>query len=184
MVDIDKTKLPKENHKGMLGKKHSEVTKEKIRNAHLGMKKPWATPTPQKKEKHWKWKGGRPNCIDCGTKLQLHKAKRCRNCYCLFSSGLNNPNWRGGIDPQLYPKEFNKELKLKIRVRDNFTCCLCGRTEREELEEINRVLCVNHIDFDKDNCKESNLNTLCVRCNVKINRERDYWIAYFQSCQT
>src|SRR3990167_8698714 len=102
MVDIDKTKLPKENHKGMLGKKHSEVTKEKIRNAHLGMKKPWATPTPQKKEKHWKWKGGRPNYIDC----------------------------------------------------------------------------------DKDNCKESNLNTLCVRCNVKINRERDYWIAYFQSCQT
>ena len=26
-----------------------------------------------------------------------------------------------------------------------------------------------------------NLNTLCLRCNVKINRERDYWTNYFIS---
>lgn len=80
-----------------------------------------------------------------------------------------------------YPVEFNPELKLKIRKRDNFTCCLCGKTEREELEELNRVLCVNHIDFDKNNCKESNLNTLCVRCNVKINREKEKWSLFFQN---
>jgi len=80
-----------------------------------------------------------------------------------------------------YPSEFNLELKLKIRKRDNFTCCLCGRTEREELEELNRVLCINHIDFNKNNCKENNLNTLCLRCNVKINRERDYWKNYFNN---
>ena len=84
-----------------------------------------------------------------------------------------------GIKRNPYPKEWNSKLKLKIRQRDNFTCCLCERTEREELEELNQVLCVNHIDFNKANCKEENLNTLCVRCNVKINREREYWTNYF-----
>lgn len=93
----------------------------------------------------------------------------------------NHWNWKGGISNNPYPPEFNSALKLKIRTRDNFTCVLCGRTEREELEELNRVLCVNHIDFNKNNCKESNLNTLCVRCNTKINREREFWINYFNN---
>ncbi len=92
-----------------------------------------------------------------------------------------NPNWKGGISFNPYSKEFTKELKLIIRTRDNFTCCLCKKTEREELEELNRVLCVNHIDFNKLNCKIDNLNTLCLRCNVKINREREYWTNYFQN---
>jgi len=93
----------------------------------------------------------------------------------------NHYNWKGGISNNPYPPEFNAKLKLKIRTRDNFTCVLCGRTEREELEELNRVLCVNHIDFNKNNNKESNLNTLCLRCNVKINREREYWTNYFNN---
>lgn len=94
-------------------------------------------------------------------------------------SGKDHWNWKGGIG-SIYPKEFSRELKIKIRTRDNFTCCLCKRTEREELEELNRVLCVNHIDFNKENCKESNLNTLCLRCNTRINRDREYWTNYFQ----
>lgn len=97
----------------------------------------------------------------------------------LSKKGEKNYNWKGGISKNPYPKEFNTELRLKIRTRDNFICCLCGRTEREELEELNQVLAVNHIDFNKNNNKEENLNTLCCRCNVKINRERDYWTNYF-----
>lgn len=93
--------------------------------------------------------------------------------------GIEHHNWKGGISNNPYPKEFTIELKLKIRKRDNFTCCLCRKTEREELEELNRVLCVNHIDFNKNNCSENNLNTLCLKCNIKINRERDYWTNYF-----
>ena len=93
--------------------------------------------------------------------------------------GDKNHQWKGGISFNPYPKKFNDRLKLKIRTRDNFTCCLCGKTEREELEELNRVLCVNHIDFNKNNCKEINLNTLCVRCNVRICRQREYYTNYF-----
>lgn len=95
--------------------------------------------------------------------------------------GEKSYRWKGGISNNPYPSEFNVELKLKIRERDKFTCCLCGKTEREELEELNQVLCVNHINFDKNDCREGNLNTLCLRCNVKISRDRDYWINYFNS---
>ena len=42
----------------MFGKKHSEETKEKIRQAHLGMKKPWAKFPSTKGDKNWNWKGG------------------------------------------------------------------------------------------------------------------------------
>lgn len=31
-------------------------------------------------EKSSNWKGGKPNCIDCGKKLATRKAKRCRSC--------------------------------------------------------------------------------------------------------
>jgi len=133
-----------------------------------------------KGELAYNWKGGKSKCMDCGKLLSTYIGKRCRKCRDAFNTGENNASWRGGISENLYPKEFNKALKLEIRTRDNFTCCLCGRTEREELEELNRVLCVNHIDFNKDNCKEDNLNTLCLRCNVKINREREYWTNYFK----
>jgi len=109
------------------------------------------------------------------SKIKMSLARKGRFC------GENSPTWLGGISNNPYPSEFNNLLKLKIRQRDNFTCCLCKRTEREELEELNRVLCVNHIDFDKNNLKENNLNTLCLRCNVKINRNREYWTEYFNS---
>lgn len=97
--------------------------------------------------------------------------------------GEKHYNWKGGISKNPYPPEFNRALKLKIRTRDNFTCCLCSKTEREELEQLNRVLAINHIDFDKNNCRESNLNTLCASCNSKINREREYWTNYFNVIQ-
>lgn len=98
--------------------------------------------------------------------------------------GSQHYNWKGGISENPYPREFNRELKWRIRKRDNFTCCLCGKTEREQLEEINMVLSVNHIDFNKNNCRDDNLNTLCLRCNVRINREREYWTNYFKSVDT
>ncbi len=114
-----------------------------------------------------------------GLKSTLEHRKKLSETH----SGDKNWNWRGGISKNPYPKEFNSILKLKIRERDNLICCLCGKTEREELEDVNHVLCVNHIDFDKNNCKENNLNTLCMRCNIKINHKREYWTYYFQNNQ-
>ena len=99
-------------------------------------------------------------------------------------TGAKSHFWKGGISFEEYPQEFNKELKLKIRERDNFTCQLCGKTEGEEKKTCGRILAVNHIDFDKKNCDESNLNTLCCSCNAKVNFHRAYYTEYFQQYQT
>jgi hypothetical protein len=174
------------NKNPFYGKKHSEESKRIISEANKGKKLP---------EKHKKmladlasqrrgklhplfgtkgyWAGKKRSEETC-KKFSVAQLKR-------FSNKENHPRWLGGLSLNPYPTEFNNKLKLNIRTRDNFTCCLCGKTEREELEDFNQVLCVNHIDFDKNNCKEENLNTLCVRCNAKINRERDYWTHYFQT---
>lgn len=97
----------------------------------------------------------------------------------IMKRGSEHWNWKGGIKKS-YPPEFNRSLKLKIRTRDDFTCVLCGKNELQELEDFNRVLCVNHIDFNRNNCDEDNLNTLCLRCNLMINKNRDYWTNYFK----
>jgi hypothetical protein len=145
--------------------KHSSI-KTEFKN---GQKKP---------ENSFKFQKG--NKVGVGNARGKHWIMRDENRKNMSrGKGKKNPNWKGGIKTNPYPAEFDKFLKLKIRTRDNFTCCLCGRTEREELEELGYVLCVNHIDFNKKNCSERNLNTLCRRCNVKINREREYWTNYF-----
>lgn len=168
------SKIGNQNGKGLLGKKKTQEHKDKIRDARKKQIMP-------KGEKSYRWKGGKKPCIDCGKKTTvIAENTRCRECYFKFNVGENHHGWKGGYSSS-YPTEFNAKLKLKIRTRDNFICLICGRTEREELEEMNRVLCVNHIDFDKKNCKENNLNTLCLRCNVKINRDREYWTNYFMS---
>ncbi len=106
-------------------------------------------------------------CIDCGKELSGYQAKRCRSC---CNSGENNPSYIDGLSRE-YPSEFNEELKESIRKRDNYTCQLCGKSGK----------CVHHIDYDKENCKEENLLTLCIGCNVKVNYNREYWKNYFSS---
>ena len=93
--------------------------------------------------------------------------------------GKDNPAWINGISFKPYTFEFNSSLKQKIRKRDNFTCQCCGITEKEYF----RALDIHHIDYNKQNCKEDNLITLCVSCNVKANGnkefDRDYYFAYY-----
>ena len=96
-------------------------------------------------------------------------------------SGKNASNWKGGISKKLYPQHFNNELRLKIRTRDNFQCCLCGISEDESKIRYKRVLTVNHIDFNKNNCSEENLNTLCCKCNSLVNFDRNKWTSYFNN---
>jgi 5-methylcytosine-specific restriction endonuclease McrA len=71
---------------------------------------------------------------------------------------------------------------IKIRKRDNFECQYCGLTEEQEIKKYNRVLCVHHIDYNKENCKESNLISFCLDCHSKTNGDkkldRDYWFVY------
>ena len=75
-----------------------------------------------------------------------------------------------------YPKEWTRELKWEIRTRDNYTCWICK--DKEKRGELG--FSVHHIDYDKANCKEDNLITLCRYCHGRTNSNREAWITIFK----
>lgn len=93
--------------------------------------------------------------------------------------GEDNPNWLGGLDKKDYDWKFNAILKREIRQRDNYECKNCNMTEEEHLIRYNENLHVHHIDYDKHNNGKINLITLCLKCNIKANYNRNYWTKYF-----
>ncbi len=120
------------------------------------------------KEKHYRWKGGKPKCLDCGKEID-YKAKRCSLCSKL---GKKNANWRGGKSFEPYSILWKETLKRSIRQRDGYTCQICG---------IEPATDCHHIDYDKENCNINNLIILCHVCHSKTNYNRNYWINYFNN---
>ncbi len=174
LIEYNRTPERREKaRKQRLGAKLSDESKDKLRKARLGV-----PVLSNRGNKNYKWKGGLPTCKEKGCSTLLSR-RSYTFCHKHAHSGDKNGSWLNGLSRRKYPSTFNASLKLLIRTRDNFTCCLCLRTEKEEFEEFNKSLCVNHINFDKADCRAENLNTLCLRCNVKINKERDYWTKYF-----
>lgn len=88
-------------------------------------------------------------------------------------TGSNSCVWKGGISFLPYPREFY-EIADSIRDRDDHVCQLCGTPENGKKHP------VHHIDYDKQNNSPSNLISLCVSHNTKVNRNREQWTKYFQ----
>jgi hypothetical protein len=127
---------------------------------------------------------GFPNCIDCGKKLGNYKSTRCYKCFGIKNGirqqGKNNPNYVHGQGRGQYNLEFNPKLKKEIRIRDNFECQCCGLKEENNKRGNKQInLTVHHIDYNKENNKNSNLISLCLKCHLKSNFNRDYWYAYY-----
>lgn len=97
-------------------------------------------------------------------------------------SSNKNSNWQNGISKLPYSFSFNDELKEQIRKRDNYQCQNpeCNMTEEEHLIVYGCNLHVHHINYDKFNCEENNLISLCVSCNIRANYNRYYWEKYYQ----
>ena len=93
--------------------------------------------------------------------------------------GPKSPQWKGGISFEPYSPKFNKQLKTKIRERDNHTCQLCG-VEKNIRGKKEVAMVVHHIDYNKKNCREDNLTALCTSCNSKVNINREMWQHYFE----
>lgn len=85
-----------------------------------------------------------------------------------------HPNWKGGISKEPYNQEWTKELRDRIRNRDNHICQLCMIKE----SDLKKKLTVHHIDYDKKNCDEGNLIALCHSCNIKVNYNRVFWTGF------
>lgn len=143
------------------GRKFTKEHKEKLSRALLGNKR--------------NYKGGK-YCLDCGKKLSSYVPIKCGSCSKRgLKVGGKNPNWRGGKSFELYAPTFNQQLKDRIRVRDNFKCQICGVPELE----LTRKLHIHHIDYDKKNCNETNLISLCYCCHPKVNYNRESWTQHF-----
>jgi hypothetical protein len=140
--------------------------------------------------------GGLFYCIDCGKQLnKSHPTKRCSKCggiqrglklkgrkrpeHSKLMTGKGNPAYIDGNSYLPYTEDFTNDLKFLIRARDNFKCKNCNKTEEQEVIDLNRVLTCHHIDYNKVNCLKENLISLCHRCNIIANKNRDYWFAYY-----
>jgi 5-methylcytosine-specific restriction endonuclease McrA len=147
-----------------VGKHLSVETKEKLRELNLGEKNPNYGKHPSEET----IRKMRVSNIIALNKPEVRK-KMSKN-----NRKEKNPNWQGGISKNPYPLEFDNRLKRKIFERDGFRCKLCG---------INHLLGCHHIDYDKKNCEEENLVTLCRGCNIRVNYNRNFWENYFLRCK-
>mgnify|MGYP001599691776 CR=1 FL=1 len=167
-----KINLGKRNH---LGFKHSEETKQKIRNARLGV-----SPSMESNQKRrytiLKRKEilGYINSLEARQKIskimkgrpksEEHKRKLSK-----IFQGAKSSLWRGGKSFEPYSTKWTKLFRNKIRERDNYSCFICKMPGRD----------IHHIDYNKENCEKNNLITLCRTCHRKTNFNRENWIKYF-----
>lgn len=180
------------------GKHHTENTKDKIRKKATGRKRSEDLKKKQskaqtgkpihsekyKKELSKKFTGeNNPMYGRTGKLFPAYgkiKPKETRRKLSESHKGLqvgkNNPNWKGGISCEPYCQVWSdKEYKESIKERDNYTCQnpYCYRTTKR--------LNVHHINYDKKNCGPDNLITLCVGCNGRANKDREWHTAWYQT---
>lgn len=98
-------------------------------------------------------------------------------------SGSNHPNWNNGSSSEAYGLEFNKQLKEKIKQRDNYRCRECFRHEDELYCKDGKKykLNIHHIDYNKRNNDPKNLISLCLSCHTQTNYKREDWTKYFST---
>lgn len=103
----------------------------------------------------------------------LRKAQMIR-----IQNGTHN-FYKGGISFEKYGQDWTEDLKDSIRKRDNHVCQMegCG-IHQDELEQL---LDVHHIDYNKKNCNPKNLISFCRKCHIKTNHNREHWLKYFNN---
>ena len=167
----------------MLGKKHTQETKRKIGEAikRLGLKPPSALGlkrTPETRQKMSVWQVGRKLSEEHKEKLSEAKKKNPVR----YWRGKSRPemqleknhNWLGGKSFEPYTIDWTNTLRRSIRERDFHTCQLCKEPQGDIAFD------VHHIDYNKKNCNPTNLVTLCRKCHMKTNYNREYWTNYFK----
>jgi len=87
------------------------------------------------------------------------------------------PGWRGGISYEPYCNVWgDKEYKTDIKKnRDDFRC------QEPSCFRVTDRLTLHHIDYDKKNCHPDNLITLCISCNSRANRDREWHTSWYNA---
>jgi 5-methylcytosine-specific restriction endonuclease McrA len=150
------------------GKKHTDESRKKMSESHKGIQK--GKDHPMYGRKHTEESKRKMSESSKGQIISEETRRKISESTKREKSHL----WRGGKSFELYGIEFDKELRNRIRERDNFTCQECGFVEN------GRRLCVHHIDYNKCNNKLNNLISLCMSCHMKTNFKREKWTEYYQ----
>lgn len=124
------------------------------------------------------------SCEICATDFSIYRSHAHRSDCCSRrcagvlragrQSGAGNANWRGGLSRLPYPWNF-RFISRQIIARDGGVCQnpTCAGTDQR--------LTAHHIDYDKANCVDENLITLCSSCNSKANFDRCHWQRFYAS---
>lgn len=177
-----------------VGRKASKTTRKKQKLAKLGKKetpeireikrlaaiKRWANP-----EYHKKQKLAIKNAKRTYVMTEEHKRHLKENRPDF--SGKNNPMYNKGYllegkrngmykdgSSIKYPYAFNKDLRRKVRERDNYICQQCFKKQNK------RQLAVHHIDGNKKNNNINNLVSLCQSCHQKIHIQMLFHNIFFK----
>jgi len=70
-------------------------------------------------------------------------------------------------------------IRDKIRKGDKNICQLCKKIKLKNGNNLD----VHHIDYNKNNNKFINLISLCKKCHLKTNRNRELWKEVFLPCR-
>lgn len=170
-------------HKGMVFSKES---KDKIRNALLG--KPRSKETKDKISKSHK---GMKHTLETRKKMMERTgdknpmygktpSEKTRQKVSATKQGIPLEEWKKFTSFEPYTYDFNIHFKEKIRERDNYSCQLCNIFEEDHLKLHKKKLSIHHIDYNKLNSFPQNCITLCMRCNILVNKDREIWIKHFQ----
>ena len=146
----------------MLGKHHSEKTKQKLRKISLNM-------SEETKQKISIANSGKNNPM-----YGKHHSEETKKKIGEAQKGKNAPNWQGGIPFEPYCILFDGEFKERVREYWNRKCILCSKSEKEN----KRKLCVHHVTYNKDSCCDDSIPlfvTLCTSCHNKTNSKRKDW---------
>jgi hypothetical protein len=131
------------------------------------------------------------HCDTCHKEIFIPewRINRSKNHFCSqscnnkFRVGEKGRNYINGSSFKNYPTEFNDTLKNKIMLRDENECVLCHLNKEQHKSKYHKNLTVHHIDYNKFNCFENNLITLCLRHNSAVNKKeaRNRWIKCFKT---
>lgn len=109
---------------------------------------------------------------------EWQRGQRCLKCFHKGMLGQGNPNWVDGRSGKDYcPIWKDKEYKESIKERDAYIC------QNPYCYGViyNRALSIHHIDYDKKNCKPNNLITLCLGCNTRANKDKEWHQEWYQN---
>ena len=184
------SELRTEAGNGMFGKKLSDEHKQKLSKAHKGFKH-----SEETKRKISKANKGKVNSLDArqrasktlkehflkhpGTFLGKHHTEEAKQKMRKSLKGKyireKASNWQGGKSSFPYAKGWDYWLIEEIKIRDKRKC------QNPNCDKPYHMLDVHHIDYDKQNLNHSNLITLCKHCHGKTQKNRDFWIKYYQN---